>query len=217
MTIKIKRTIIIFLLFEHKRVYTVFMISCVLLTAGLSERFGSPKALASLHNAIIIEHLQKTLLQTSCAEIIIVLGAYAQEIKAHLFNHKRINIVYNKDYKLGQTSSMQTGLRKASSNTHGYMLLPVDCPLIEVSTIEQIIDHFHHTQPHILIPTYQNKKGHPPIFHKNIRTDILNVPPSQGLNSLFTSFPPKTIEIKDPGIIRSFNTPQEFEQIKKDA
>ena len=191
------------------------MITCILLSAGLSERFGSPKALACMGDGKVIEHLQNTLLQSSCDEIVIVLGAHAQQIQPSIFIHSRIRVVYNKDYFFGQTSSLQTGWRQINSSSIGVMFLPVDCPLIKPTTINEIIHHFNKSNPDILIPTYQNKKGHPPIFHQRLASKILDLPMDRGLNSLFTDHPPQTIEINDPGIIKSFNTPEEFEKIKK--
>ena len=86
------------------------MISCILLTAGLSNRFRSPKALARLGQDTVIEHLQKTLINTQISDIVIVLGAEAETIKPFLLNHKKIRFVYNKNFNFGQTSSFKTGL-----------------------------------------------------------------------------------------------------------
>jgi len=189
------------------------MISCILLSAGLSERFGSPKALACLSNNNIIQHVQNTLLQSACDEIIIVLGAHALEIRPSIFIHSRIRVVYNKQYYFGQTSSVQAGWREADQSSEGVLLLPVDCPFVQASSIDQMIHHFKKYDPDILIPAYQNKKGHPPIFHRRLKSEILNLSMGQGLNSLFADHPPQTIEINDPGIIKSFNTPEELKKI----
>jgi len=191
------------------------MNTCILLSAGLSERFGSPKALARIGDITAIELVQKTLLKSCCENIIIVLGASSTLIQPYIFIHSRINVVYNKDYNFGQTSSVQAGWRQADLASEGILLLPVDCPLVQSTTIDKIILSFKNNSQNILIPTYKNKKGHPPIFHQRLKSKILNLPLSHGLNSLFDQYPPQTIEIEDPGIIKSFNTMEEFEAIKK--
>jgi len=188
------------------------MINCLLLSAGLSERFGSPKALAPIAGKTAIEQVQLALLQSSCAKIIIVLGAHADKIHPYIFIHNRIYVVYNKNYYFGQTSSVQVGLKQAE-NSNGIMLWPVDCPFIQSSTVDQAIDQFEKNGPDILIPTYQGKKGHPPIFNQRLKTKILDLPTGSGLNSIFTAHPPQTIEINDSGIIKSFNTPEEFKKL----
>ena len=75
------------------------MVSCLLLAAGSSQRFNSPKALAPINGKTVIEHLQNILLATPLDEVIIVLGAHQEAIKPFLLNHKRVKVVYNKDHK----------------------------------------------------------------------------------------------------------------------
>ena len=191
------------------------MISCVLLSAGESERFGSPKALARTSRRTAIEDLQNTLLSSIADEIIVVLGAYFDVLKPHVFNHKKVRIVYNKDYKLGQTSSFQAGLSIVGKETRAVLLAPVDCPFILTSTVDALIRHFKQSGPTVLIPAYQNKHGHPPVFNASLKTEILALSPSKGLNSLFAVHAPQTLEINDPGIVQPFNTPAELEAIKK--
>jgi len=66
------------------------MISCVILSAGISSRFGSPKALAALNGANVIEHHQNILLKTQINEIIIVLGAFSGAIDPYILDSERI-------------------------------------------------------------------------------------------------------------------------------
>jgi len=191
------------------------MITCILLSAGLSERFGSPKALAYVAGDTVIRHVQNTLLQSTCDEIIVVLGANAQEIQPSIFIHSRVRVVYNKEYYFGQVSSVQAGWRQVNEASEGVLFLPVDCPLVKASSVDKIIQHFRKHSPDILIPSYQNKKGHPPIFHQRLKSKALNLSRDQGLNSLFIDHPPQIIEMDDPGIVQSFNTPEELSFISR--
>jgi molybdenum cofactor cytidylyltransferase len=194
------------------------MVSGILLSAGLSSRFGSPKALACINNMPAITYLLEKLTATSLGEIVIVLGADSQPIELCLFKHKMIRVVYNKDYKLGQTSTVQTGLKEIASEATGFMLLPVDCPFVKAATVETIIEHF--TVKHlkkILVPEFDGHRGHPPIFDIRFKDPVLNLDPAQGINNFMHEHSQsiKTIKLDDPGITQSFNTPEEFAEIKK--
>ncbi len=195
------------------------MISAILLSAGLSQRFGSPKALAQIgpQEKNVISLLQDTLINSAVDEIIVVLGDRADEIKPYLLNHTKLKVVYNKDYKLGQTSSFKTGLREISGATHGIMLFPIDCPLIKKQTINTLIDCFVKENPFILIPVYESRKGHPPIFNISLKDEILGMADNVGLNVFQTQHQNSTMlyEIEDAGILQSFNTPEEFEALKR--
>jgi len=192
------------------------MITCVLLSAGNSKRFGSPKALAKLHNETVIEHLQKILVETQVYEIIVVLGAYADKIKPYLLDHKKVRSVYNKDYNFGQTSSFKVGVETVPRNARGIMLLPVDYPLITADTVNTLIRHFLDESPRILIPTFKGRKGHPPLYSADLRDEILALDNEIGLNSIAYAHQSETIvySVEDVGVISTFNTLDELESIK---
>lgn len=193
------------------------MISCIVLSAGLSSRFQSPKALASIAHTPAIVYLLKNLCASQVSEIVVVLGASNDLISPIIFKHKLIQVVYNNDYKFGQTSSVQTGLKKLTHPSVGFMILPVDCPFIQTKTVNTLIAYFLRNKPDILIPKYQNFKGHPPIFKNELGNEILKLDPSKGLNTI-TQNPIhrlETLDLDDPGITQTFNTPEELEQILK--
>ncbi len=187
------------------------MVSCILLSAGESQRFGSPKALAKISHHSAIEEVQNSLLSSMADEIVVVLGAHSESIKRHVFNHKRVRIVYNKDYKLGQTSSLQAGLSVVDKAD--FLMIPVDCPFVQTATIDTLIRYFKQHQPSVLVPTYQGQRGHPPVLNASLKKEILALGPSIGLNHLFLAYPPVLLEIDDPGIIQTFNTPAELKEL----
>jgi len=204
------------LVFYGQNVYNAYMIACILLSAGLSRRFGSPKALAKLDGETVIEHLQKLLLKTQVGEIIVVLGAQAGRTKPHLLNHKKVRFVYNKDYNLGQTSSFKAGLQSISDRVGGIMLLPVDYPLIREETVDALIRHFSDHAPLIAVPAFEGKKGHPPLFSVRLRDEFLSLDNECGVNTVMRARQSETVvlPVEDAGVIRTFNTRAEFMEIK---
>ncbi len=191
------------------------MISCILLAAGLSSRFGFPKALARLSGENIIGHIQKTLTASAIDEIIVVLGAEVDLIKSHLLNHSKVRFVYNKDYNLGQTSSIQCAVRQISKESRGMMLWPVDYPFIKTETVNLLMEVFKENPSVVLVPAYESRRGHPPIFAATLYQEILGLDHTQGVNSLYQKDPArvKTFAVDDPGILATFNTPIEFTEL----
>ena len=193
------------------------MISAILLSAGLSERFGSPKALAKINSTTcVIERLQEVLLDTPVGELVIVLGASAHDIKPFLLKDKKIKSVINKNYLQGQTSSFQTGLKHISSLAQGILLLPIDYPAIQSETIHILCDQFLNAPSKIIIPSFNDHKGHPPIFPISLKEDFLALDHSHGINTVAQEHPGGTLiyPVEDCGVVKSFNTPEEFEQLK---
>lgn len=195
------------------------MMTCILLAAGESKRFGSTKAIAELREQNVIGILQVMLLSTQLDEIVIVLGAHANEIEPFLLHHKKINVVYNKSYNLGQTSSFQAGVKASSPLASGYLLLPVDFPFVQSETVNRIIETYIARTPQILLPTYHGKKGHPPVFNNTLKQELLGLPTSKGLNEIVHKYGENEtlrLTVEDPGVISTFNTPEEWAALKRD-
>ena len=198
--------------FTDKRVYNAVMISCVLLSAGESRRFGSPKALAVINNKSAIGVIQQTLLDSGLDEIFVVLGADRALIKPHVFNHKKVQLVYNKNYKFGQTSSFQAGITSINKKAKGIMLFPVDCPFITSATLRCLIEVFNEQNPSVLVPIFNHRRGHPSIFNASLKKEIMLLPAERGINTLFDRHAPTLLEVHDSGILKTFNTPEELKQ-----
>lgn len=191
------------------------MISYIVLAAGASSRFQSPKALAQIEDQTCIAYLLNKLILCSINEIIIVLGAHANLIQPKIFKHNLIRIVHNKDHILGQTSSVIAALKSSDPRSTAFALHPVDCPFVEKQTIDHLIENFFQNTPDILIPCHRSKKGHPPIFNTKIKDIILDLSPEIGINTVFNA-PDHRIELTettDPGITQSFNTNEELSLI----
>lgn len=193
------------------------MIAGILLSAGLSHRFGFPKALAKLNGETVIEQLQRMLIKSQVDEIIVVLGAHADKIKPHLLNHKKLKVVYNKDYNFGQTSSFKVGLRSISDGVEGVLLIPVDHPLIEQQTVDTLIRCFRDNSPLIVLPAFNGKKGHPPLFSVRLKEEFFALDNESGLNIIAHANQNETVilSIKDSGTVKSFNTQEEFEALRQ--
>ena len=96
------------------------------------------------------------------------------------------------------------------------MLLPVDVPAIQVQTVNLLIRRYIEKRPDILIPTFKGKKGHPPIFNAIFKSDFLNLDVAIGLNHFERAHEPEIdlFPVDDPGVMWSFNTPEEFKKLK---
>jgi len=193
------------------------MNSCILLAAGESQRFGSPKALATIDSQSVIERLQRELLATKLQRIVVVLGSARRAVEPFLLKHKKIKVVYNKDHNLGQTSSFKAGLKAAKASANAF-LLPVDYPFVKAGTIDALIERMERETCEVLIPTYKTKRGHPPVFAASLNAEILSWPDAVGLNELVHRHASgiRELSVDDAGVVSSFNTRAEFDALLLD-
>ena len=191
------------------------MVTCILLAAGESRRFGSPKALAQIKGQTLIAALTQRLIAAGAGKIVVVLGADSEQIQPRIPQNPCLAVVLNKDHLEGQTSSFKAGLEAVPQETRGVMLLPIDVPFVKKETLEALIATFMEKQPLILMPTFEGNFGHPPIFSSKLIPEFKELKNSDPLNTVQRHHADRILEIPvtDEGIRASFNTPEEFAKI----
>ena len=89
------------------------MISAILLAAGQSKRMqGQNKLLKKYKKKYLINHILNTLVKSKVKNIFLVLGFQNLKVRKIIIKSEKIKCIYNKKYKSGLSSSIQTGLKK---------------------------------------------------------------------------------------------------------
>ena len=156
---------------------------------------GSPKALLPLHGETFLDHLIG-LFSRHCDPVIAVLGHESERIRAALT--RPAEIVVNQDFRLGQISSMQCGLRAVPPEAPGVLFTLVDHPNPEPQTIRKLF-----SRALINIPVHAGRKGHPVFFHRSLLPEFLAVPAESDARQVFRNHVAETryVTVEDPGVL----------------
>jgi molybdenum cofactor cytidylyltransferase len=75
-----------------------------------------------------------------------------------------------------------------------------------------MIDRFYETKKLIVVPRYQNRRGHPVIFSRALFAELLAAPLDQGAKAVVHAHRDETLEIdtNDEGAIIDIDTPEEY-------
>src|SRR5690349_7169550 len=108
----------------------------IILAAGRSSRMGRAKQLVVVDGERMVRHAVTTGLASGAAEVVLVLGAYGDEVSAAVVDLAqrslgRLHLVNNPDWETGQAGSMQAGLQGVSDACGAVIFLPVDQPYME--------------------------------------------------------------------------------------
>ena len=115
------------------------MIKAILLAAGKSKRLRSEnKLIKKFKNKPLINHSLLALHKSKADKIVIVLGYQHKEVKKVIKKNKKNIFVLNKKFRLGMSSSINTGLRKISKKDKGFIIVQSDMPFIKTSDINKI-------------------------------------------------------------------------------
>jgi molybdenum cofactor cytidylyltransferase len=198
------------------------MIVAVVLSAGESSRMGRPKALLPVDGVRFIEKIVTALKSTRVAKIIAVLGHDADEMRRQI-GDLPVTMVVNPNYKQGQLSSLVAAINsiqssKDSASVDGILVHLVDHPYINPDLVNLMIDRFHETKKLIVVPRYQERRGHPVIFSSALFAELLAAPLDQGAKTVVHAHRDETMEIdtEDEGVTIDIDTPEEYRQHVKE-
>ena len=190
------------------------MLAAIILSGGASRRMGSPKALLPYQGRPFLEHLLDVTKHRSIGVRRVVLGPDANAISAQVAL-KPEEIVVNTDWERGQLSSIQAAIRSLPAGTDGFLLLPVDHPLISDSLVADLIDTFEKSRAPIVVPCYEGRRGHPVIFAARLYEELLDAPEDKGARAVVWAHENEVCEVSttEESCVLNLNDPEAFRKI----
>lgn len=152
------------------------------------------------------------LLRVPLAEIVVVIG-HQRELFETLLADYPVQTVYNPDYGEGLSTSIRRGVATASAATAGYLFALGDMPRVKSATLAELCRVFCAAPPRsIVVPTHDRQRGHPVLFGRAYREELLRLEGDRGAKSLMQTYPHEVIEVPvgDPGILFDVDTPEAY-------
>jgi molybdenum cofactor cytidylyltransferase len=93
----------------------------------------------------------------------------------------------------------------------------VDHPFHTEELVNEIIHIFRETQSSVIIPVYNEERGHPTLFSKALFNELINAPLDQGARYVVYSNEDKILELKttEKGTRIGIDTPQQYKSYFK--
>lgn len=188
-------------------------VSAIVLAAGLSKRMGE-------ENKLFLPILDKAMIDwvveaidASHADEIILVGSESSLGQLQKWKSNRIQLVENKNYRSGMTSSIQVGVSVA--NEEGFMICLGDQPRIQTDTYDQLIEAFSENPDSIILPFHEGQKGNPVIFPSSFREEVLNHQEPEGCKEIVQKNADLIVkvEVNDTGVLLDVDTREDYENL----
>ncbi len=193
------------------------MIAGLILAAGESSRMGTDKALLRYQGHTFLETILETLRDAGVERAAVVLGHHAEEIQ-RVLRLDEVQVVINRDYQRGQTSSLQTGLKALDdAELEAIVLCLVDHPAVAAGTIRQLVAAFRQTGAPVVIPTFEGARGHPTVIGRALFQELSALAPDKGANGVIRKYRPATqfVAVMDRGILLDVDDPATYRQLDR--
>jgi len=184
----------------------------IVLAAGRSERIGSPKPLLPCGHTTFLGAILDTLAASRVDDVRVILGHAEDRVRAatglpdELFR-------FNPDHASGMLSSVQCGIRSLPRQTRGFLIWPVDHPLVKTETVDLLLERQSRANPALVLPVHDGRRGHPVLFDAGLAMELMEAPASEGARAVVRTHREDRIEVPvdDPGVITDIDTPEAYE------
>jgi molybdenum cofactor cytidylyltransferase len=182
----------------------------IILAAGESTRMGSPKALLPLRGETFADLLIDTF-SRYCDPVILVLGHDADLLRSGIRRTGSAQLVINDEYRTGQISSLQCGLRAVPSGASGVVFTLVDHPNVRPETMQALLA----AGAPIAIPRFDGRRGHPVFIARELIPEFLNLPSNGTARDVVDRHRAEVryIDVNDPGILQDVDDPEAYRRI----
>lgn len=193
------------------------MIWAMILAAGESKRMRKPKLLLPFGEKTIIETVIDNVVQSKVEKILVILGSNREKIEKKLQNFP-LKIAFNPNFQRGMLSSVQLAFQTLPENTQAVLVVLGDQPAISSAVIDKIIDAYKRTGKGIVLPVYNNERGHPVLIDMKYRNEVENLSPDIGLRGTVYNHPEDILEVgvETSSILRDIDDLEDYKRGLKD-
>jgi CTP:molybdopterin cytidylyltransferase MocA len=143
------------------------MIAAVVLAAGASTRFGSPK------QAVLLEPvLERVRASATIGDIVVVLGAHDVQSSARF--------VRCGEWRRGPGASLRCGLTALGEEAEAAVVVLADGPWLDPRAVDRVVEAWRESGAARVAATYEGIRLHPLLLARNAWGDV----PDEGLRGL---------------------------------
>jgi len=181
----------------------------IVLAAGSSSRFGSPKQLVRVDGRPLLHAAVSRAVEVAGHAVSVVLGSHAADL-APLLRHSAASIVINRDWNEGMASSIRAGVSRLPGSCGGVMLVLADQAAVTAEDLRRLATTWRRQPDYIVAAQYGATLGAPAIFPASCFRDLTELRGDRGAQSLFKRNPDRVIRVPMDSASIDIDTPEDL-------
>lgn len=191
------------------------MIAAVVLAAGRSVRMGRPKLVLPLADGRSILAHVVGLLKGGGAEPVLVVTSAEEGVaeEAERIGARAVRVQASPSE--GMLRSIQRGLKALEdAPADAALILPGDMPFVQPATVRSILDLWLLERPRVLVPSFENRRGHPVCLARETWADIQDLKRPASLRDYLRRRGDEIryLVVEDAGVVEDIDVPEDYDR-----
>ena len=185
----------------------------VVLAAGASRRFGSPKLLARIGGETLLNRAVRAALGARPAGCVVVLGARADELKRRL-RAWPVRIVVNRRWRCGLSSSLRAGIAALPRQAPAALVLLADQVAVGPAELELLLAAWRRAPRAIAASRWGAVLGPPAVFPRRVFGDLRRLRGDAGARALLADPRRAVTGVTLPGAAHDVDRPADLRRLR---
>jgi molybdenum cofactor cytidylyltransferase len=186
-------------------------IGAIILAAGGSRRFGSPKQLVKWKGEPLIMHVIRAAQEAGLSPIVVVVGSSSEKVISEL-SSQDLRIVNNSQWEKGLSGSIKVGLDALPETVGGAVFLQADQPQVPSKLIQRLVETHQRKLSPIVAPWVNGQRGNPVLFDASTFIDLASLSGDLGGRVLFDRYPVEWVPWEDPRLVLDIDSPGDYQK-----
>ncbi|HET7144963.1 MAG TPA: nucleotidyltransferase family protein [Anaerolineales bacterium] len=191
-------------------------ISAIILAAGQSKRMGRSKMTLPWENITVLGKVIETIKQAGVGDILVVTGGERAQVETIVAEYK-VRTVRNENFESEEMiASIQLGLRVQHAGSAAALICLGDQPQVEDSSVRSICEAFQKNNSLIVVPSYQNRRGHPWLIARELWKEVLGMRAPESMRDFLHKHNNDILYVvqESSNILQDLDTPEDYMKYK---
>jgi molybdenum cofactor cytidylyltransferase len=190
----------------------------VVLAAGISSRFGSPKQLLSFNGKTLLKHSVSEAINSDAGCVVVVVVGANKELILPEIDETKVAVIENKEWQEGMASSLRTGLIRFLEiipQAEAVIFMVCDQPFVDVSVLNAIIKKHAETGKRVVASNYGEIIGTPALFHTSLFKELMLLKGDIGARNIIQKYTGEMETIVFPMGSKDIDRKGDYEELLK--
>lgn len=181
----------------------------IVLAAGASRRFGSPKQLVRVDGRPLLHTAVANAVSLAGHAVTVVLGAHAQELSG-LLRHSPASVAINRAWEEGLGSSLRAAVTRLGPGPDAVLVLLADQAAVTLEDLRRLVAAWRRNPGAIAAATYDSVVGVPAVFPRRCFSALGELRGDQGARRVIQRELDTVVRVPMPNAAVDIDVPEDL-------